>query len=159
MVGHAAGQPSRSACAREASTAESDLPAGGGFRSGVKSSDSGLVHADQHSKSFPARRAQERRAQGRSSDLEDRRSRAACRPRGPQGSRAVGGSYAVGSRPGPYPLSAKNLDWTGGGGSGLPDRGHVQVYVTEEAGAAERRAGRFFTEGCPIAVSRDSLAV
>src|ERR1019366_4105940 len=134
MVGHAAGQPSRPACAGETSTAESDLAAGGRFRSRVESSASGLVHADQHSKGFPARCAQERRAQGRSLDIEDGRSRAAYGPSGSQGSRIVGRSIAVGPRPGPHPLPAQNLDWTGGCGSCFPGRGYAQVYVTEKPG-------------------------
>src|ERR1039458_1356885 len=165
MVGHAAGQPSRPACAREASTAESHLAASPGFRSGVKYSASGLVHPDQHPKGLPARcaqarRAEERRARGRSPDIENGRSRAADGPSGSQGPRTVGGSNAVGPRPGSYPLPAQNLDWTGGGRSCFPDRGHVQVYLTGNLQRLRALTAAFISGYSPyFAISPDSLAV
>ncbi len=72
---------------------------------------------------------------------------------GRQGSRALGGSNATGSRPGSHPLSAKNLDWTGRCRSCFPDRGDVQVCVAEKSGVPERPAGRFFILDVPIAIS------
>ena len=69
-----------------------------------------------------------------------RRSRAARGSSGPHGSGAMGGANAVGPRPGPHPLPAQNLDWTGGCRSCFPNRGHVQVHVTQKAGSGFRNS-------------------